>query len=102
MCSSTGFATRARRFFGLNRFLTLRLHTELGYGDGFGDTDAMPFFEHFFAGGFGSVRGFETNTLGPRATQSPNDPFRRVPQPYRRQHPGHRRGRADLPVAVRR
>lgn len=73
---------KGQKFFGLNRFLTLRLHTELGYGDGFGDTDAMPFFEHFFAGGFGSVRGFETNTLGPRATQSPNDPFRRDPQPY--------------------
>jgi outer membrane protein insertion porin family len=76
------FRYKGQRFFGLNRFLTLRLHTELGFGDAFGDTSAMPFFEHFFAGGFGSVRGFETNTLGPRATQSPNDPFRRDPQPF--------------------
>jgi outer membrane protein insertion porin family len=71
-----------QRFFGLNRFLTLRLHTELGYGDAYGDTGSMPFFEHFFAGGFGSVRGYEVNSLGPRATQSPNDPFRREPQPF--------------------
>jgi outer membrane protein insertion porin family len=47
---------------------TLRLRTELGYGDGYGDTSELPFYEHFFAGGFGSVRGYESNTLGPRST----------------------------------
>jgi outer membrane protein insertion porin family len=47
---------------------TLRLRTELGYGDGYGDSDGLPFFENFFAGGFGSVRGYQSNTLGPRST----------------------------------
>jgi outer membrane protein insertion porin family len=47
---------------------TLRLRTELGYGDGYGDTTELPFYEHFFGGGFGSVRGFRSNTLGPRST----------------------------------
>lgn len=47
---------------------TMRFRNEIGYGDGFGDTDELPFFEHFLAGGFGSVRGFESNTLGPRST----------------------------------
>ena len=47
---------------------TLRLRTELGYGDGYGDTTELPFYEHFFSGGFGSVRGYESNTLGPRST----------------------------------
>lgn len=54
-------------FFPLGAF-TLRLRGELGYGDGFGDTSELPFFEHFLAGGFGSVRGYESNTLGPRST----------------------------------
>lgn len=56
------------RFFPITRSWTLRLRTELGYGDGYGNTDRLPFYEHFFAGGFGSVRGFENSTLGPRTT----------------------------------
>ncbi len=47
---------------------TFHLRTELGYGDGYGDTNELPFYENFFGGGFGSVRGYESNTLGPRST----------------------------------
>ncbi|NQX89644.1 MAG: outer membrane protein assembly factor BamA [Halioglobus sp.] len=47
---------------------TFRMRTELGFGDGYGDTTELPFYENFFAGGFGSVRGYESNTLGPRST----------------------------------
>jgi len=52
----------------LSQAWTLHFRGELGYGDGYGDTSELPFYEHFFAGGFGSVRGFESNTLGPRST----------------------------------
>ncbi len=55
-------------FRPLTRNLTLRLRTKLGYADAYGDTTEVPFFENFYAGGFGSVRGFKRNTLGPRAT----------------------------------
>ena len=59
---------RGELFVPLSQLFTLRFRTELGYGDGFGSTTELPFFEHFYAGGFGSVRGFENNTLGPRST----------------------------------
>ena len=59
---------RGELFLPLSQSFTLRFRTELGYGDGFGSTTELPFFEHFYAGGFGSVRGFENNTLGPRST----------------------------------
>lgn len=58
----------------------VRTRTEVGYGDGYGDRTQMPFFEHFYAGGFGSVRGFRANSLGNRAERaefdfSSPDPF---------------------------
>ncbi|HIL95916.1 MAG TPA: outer membrane protein assembly factor BamA, partial [Pseudomonadales bacterium] len=62
-------------FFPLTRALTLRLATNLGYGNSFGGTETYPFYKNFYAGGFGSVRGYESNSLGPRATPSPNDQF---------------------------
>jgi len=53
---------------GLTRSLTLKLRTDLGYGDSYGKTTQLPFFKHFYGGGFGSVRGFERNSLGPQDT----------------------------------
>jgi outer membrane protein insertion porin family len=41
------------------------LKGDIGYGDSFGDTNALPFFENFYAGGPKSVRGYKENTLGP-------------------------------------
>jgi outer membrane protein insertion porin family len=52
-------------YFPLTDWLTLLAATDLGYGDGYGNTDRLPFFENFYAGGVRSVRGFEDNTLGP-------------------------------------
>ncbi len=62
-------------FFPLFNPFVLRLRTNLGYGEAYGGTDNFPFYKHFFAGGMGSVRGYESNTLGPRSTPSPQDRF---------------------------
>lgn len=46
------------------------MRAELGYGDGYGDgqeNQRLPYFEHFYAGGQGTLRGFERNTIGPRS-----------------------------------
>lgn len=48
--------------------LTLRLRTSLGYGAAIGDAERLPFFKNFYGGGFGSVRGYKRNTLGPQDT----------------------------------
>lgn len=58
----------AQAFMPVTRKLTLRFKTTLGYGNGYGDMDELPFFENFYAGGFGSVRGYERSTLGPKAS----------------------------------
>ena len=48
------------------RSFSMHLRTRIGYGGTYASTTVYPFYEHFFAGGFGSVRGFEKSTLGPR------------------------------------
>ncbi|WP_416189745.1 outer membrane protein assembly factor BamA [Neisseria sp. CCUG17229] len=53
-------------FFPLSKDLTLMLGGEVGYGNSYGNTKTMPFFENFYGGGLGSVRGFESGTLGPK------------------------------------
>ncbi|CAG0986093.1 Outer membrane protein assembly factor BamA [Burkholderiales bacterium] len=45
----------------------LMLRGEAGYGDGYSGKP-LPFFKAFYAGGVGSVRGYESSSLGPRDT----------------------------------
>jgi outer membrane protein insertion porin family len=61
---------RGQVFKPLTDNYTLRFHTELGYGDSYGSTEELPFYENYYAGGFNSVRGFEDSSLGPRSTPS--------------------------------
>ena len=54
-----------------NQRWTILTRLQLGYGNGYGDVNGndqlLPFWENFRAGGSDTLRGFENNTVGPRA-----------------------------------
>ncbi len=50
----------AQAYFPLGKNFVARGYGKLGYGND------LPFYKNFYAGGFGSVRGFENSTLGPK------------------------------------
>ena len=45
---------------------TIRLNSELGFGEALGDTTALPPYKQFFSGGPQSIRGYKESWLGPR------------------------------------
>lgn len=52
---------RGNIYFPMWKGTVLRGWTRLGYGN------ELPFYENFYAGGYGSVRGYEASTLGPQS-----------------------------------
>jgi len=60
-------------FKPLFRTVTLALNGEVDYGRGFGGKP-YPIFKNFYAGGIGSVRGYEGSSLGPRSSDN-GDPL---------------------------
>lgn len=52
-------------YYPLSKYFTLQLDGEIGIGGGY-NGQPLPFFKNFFAGGNNSVRGFETNSIGPK------------------------------------
>lgn len=50
----------AQAYFPLGKDFVLRGYGKLGYGND------LPFYKNFYAGGFGSVRGYDNSTLGPK------------------------------------
>jgi outer membrane protein insertion porin family len=54
-----------QQFIPITNKFTLATNAEVGFGEGYGDTP-YPVFKNFYAGGIGSVRGFDSSSLGPR------------------------------------
>ncbi|MDO4895753.1 MAG: outer membrane protein assembly factor BamA [Moraxella sp.] len=52
---------RGNAYLPIWKGTVLRGWTKLGYGND------LPFYENFYAGGYGSVRGYEASTLGPQS-----------------------------------
>ena len=57
---------------GLNSNYAIHLNADLGYGGAYGQTEIYPFYEHFYGGGFGSIRTYKRASLGPRSTALTN------------------------------
>ena len=62
---------RQKYYQPISEDLVFGFNLDLGYLSAFGDTKETPFFQNFYAGGPRSLRGFESNTLGPRSTEAP-------------------------------
>ena len=58
---------RTESFYEINKEkdLVLRLKGTTRYGQGYGGTDGLPFYDKFRAGGKSTVRGYEKNSLSP-------------------------------------
>ena len=57
-------------YFPVTENVTFALKGGISTGDGYGDTEGLPFFERFYSGGISTVRGFESNSLGPASTRN--------------------------------
>ncbi|HCZ13561.1 MAG TPA: outer membrane protein assembly factor BamA [Accumulibacter sp.] len=53
-----------QQYFRLSKDLILMLGGDLGYANGL-QGQTLPFYKNFYAGGVGSVRGYDTASLGP-------------------------------------
>jgi outer membrane protein insertion porin family len=56
----------------LTKAITYKLKASFDYGDGYGDTDVLPFYKNFYAGGSSSVRGYRSRSLGPTDIGGPD------------------------------
>ncbi|NMG75019.1 outer membrane protein assembly factor BamA [Aromatoleum diolicum] len=54
-----------QHWFPFGRDYALMLNTDLGWAKGYGGKP-LPFYKNFYAGGIGSVRGFEQSSIGPK------------------------------------
>ncbi|MET0012829.1 MAG: outer membrane protein assembly factor BamA [Sedimenticola sp.] len=62
-----------KRYFPVSKATSFALSADFGYGDVYGSTTRLPYWENYFGGGVKSVRGFKDYSLGPR--DSNNDPL---------------------------
>jgi outer membrane protein insertion porin family len=55
-------------YIPVSRRTTFAFSSGANFGSGYGGDKNLPFFDNFYGGGWGSVRGFSQGTMGPRDT----------------------------------
>ena len=65
-------AYQYQQYVPLGKRFTLALNTQFDYGKGYGGS-MYPFYKNLYAGGLGSVRGYESGKVGPREDVNPLD-----------------------------
>jgi len=59
------FFGRVSHYFPLPRDSSLELRARVGLSKPYGDSDSIPIYERFFAGGAYTIRGYEERSIGP-------------------------------------
>lgn len=54
-----------RYYYSLGKGFIINPKLVVGYGNGYGRVDSLPFFDNFFAGGISTMPGYAANSLGP-------------------------------------
>ena len=57
------------KYYTPGSFFTFAFRTKLGWVQDFGNTNDVPYFERFFVGGSGTVRGYKGKQVGPKDSQ---------------------------------
>ncbi|MFV0575531.1 MAG: outer membrane protein assembly factor BamA [Vibrio sp.] len=69
----------AKQYFSFSdtQDYTLLLRGRIGYANGYGKShgkdNVLPFYENYYAGGFSTIRGFGSNSVGPKALETNDD-----------------------------
>mgnify|MGYP001216052566 CR=1 FL=1 len=68
------FFGRASHYFPMPRNAVIEVRGRIGMAEPYSDTERIPIYDRFFAGGAYTVRGYKERALGP-VTPSSNDPL---------------------------
>lgn len=61
--------TNGTWYHALSQYFTLAITGGVSYGGGYGNMSHLPFFHNYYAGDWGTVRGYAAGSMGPQDTQ---------------------------------